>query len=430
LQNRVAAWVRPQTEAREHAGHDHGPGSHHDHAGHDDANSLELSEQARKSIGLEVGKVTLGPYERTVSVPGIVAEQPGRTSIHVTSPFDGIVTKVERSRGEAVAPGEPLFELRLTDEDVVKAQAELLRTIEELDVLAREIKRIEPLADGGLPRKELLARQYEQQKLEGILRAQKQALLLHGASKEQVDQIVQSRMLLRTHSIAAPSSVPGDESSANVVYQIQQLNVEQGKGVTVGETLAVLANPAQLLIEGDAFESDIRQISAAAEQGRTVSAVLNGHAGRTEILRGLPFLHLDSKVDPQSRTFRFYVKLPNTVVRDSRQPGGARYVEWKFKPGQRLQVRVPVEVWKDRIVLPVKAVAQDGVETFVFQENGKHFDRRPVHVEHRDESFVVVANDGAIFPGDTIAMNGAQQLLIALKNKASGGIDPHAGHNH
>jgi hypothetical protein len=43
---------------------------------------------------------------------------------------------------------------------------------------------------------------------------------------------------------------------------------------------------------------------------------------------------------------------------------------------------------------------------------------------------VVVANDGSIFPGDYVALSGAQQMQIALKNKAGGAIDPHAGHNH
>ena len=95
-----------------------------------------------------------------------------------------------------------------------------------------------------------------------------------------------------------------------------------------------------------------------------------------------------------------------------------------------MQLRVPVEQWKDRIVLPVDAVAQEGVETFVFLQNGDHFDRRPVHVEYRDQLWVVVANDGSLFPGDTVALTGAHQMQVALKNKAGGGVDPHAGHNH
>jgi len=420
--------AKPSPEMAERSGHDHGKDAH---AGHDAANSLELSAQARKSIGLQTGPVRLRPYERAISVPGIVVEQPGRTAIHVTAPFAGVVTKVDRTRGEAVTPGQRLFELRVTDEDLVQAQANLLRTVEELDVIRREIERLEPLArEGGTPRKDLLARQYEQQKQEAILRAQKQALLLHGCSQQQVDEIVERRTLLRTQVITAPAAETSGESATPVVYQVQQLNVEQGKGVSVSETLGVLTNPAELLIEGDAFEKDVRQISQAVEQGRTVSVVLERDAGTPEVLQGLKILHLDGKVDPVARTFRFYVRLPNSVVRDTPQPSGARYVEWKFKQGQRMQILVPVEVWNDRIVLPVEAVAQDGVESFVFQENGKHFDRRPVHVEHRDESHVVIANDGAIFPGDTIAMTSAQQLLIALKNKAGGGPDPHAGHSH
>jgi len=43
---------------------------------------------------------------------------------------------------------------------------------------------------------------------------------------------------------------------------------------------------------------------------------------------------------------------------------------------------------------------------------------------------VVIANDGSLFSGDAIALSGAHQMQVALKNKAGGGVDPHAGHNH
>jgi hypothetical protein len=51
-------------------------------------------------------------------------------------------------------------------------------------------------------------------------------------------------------------------------------------------------------------------------------------------------------------------------------------------------------------------------------------------VEFRDQFSAVVANDGSLYPGDEIAMNAAHQLLVALKNKSGGGVDPHAGHSH
>jgi hypothetical protein len=95
-----------------------------------------------------------------------------------------------------------------------------------------------------------------------------------------------------------------------------------------------------------------------------------------------------------------------------------------------MQLQVPIEKLADRIVLPIDAVAQDGAETYVFVPNGDHFDRRPVHVEYRDQTFAAIAQDGALFPGDVVAISSAQQLQLALKNKSGGAIDPHAGHNH
>jgi hypothetical protein len=95
-----------------------------------------------------------------------------------------------------------------------------------------------------------------------------------------------------------------------------------------------------------------------------------------------------------------------------------------------VELRVPVERWENRIVLPVDAVAKDGVETYVFQANGQRFDRRPVHVEHRDRLWAVIANDGSLFAGERVAVSGAEQLQLALKNAQQGGVDPHAGHQH
>ncbi|HWA99342.1 MAG TPA: efflux RND transporter periplasmic adaptor subunit, partial [Pirellulales bacterium] len=129
-------------------------------------------------------------------------------------------------------------------------------------------------------------------------------------------------------------------------------------------------------------------------------------------------------------TLRFFLLLPNHLVRDFKADDGRRFIGWQYKPGQRLQVRLPVEHWTDRIVLPAEAVVQDGAEMFVFREDGKHFDRMPVHVEYRDPQWAVIADDGSLKVGEQIAMAGAAQLQLALKNRSGGAVDPHAGHNH
>ncbi len=213
------------------------------------------------------------------------------------------------------------------------------------------------------------------------------------------------------------------------MVQVQELRVERGQHVTAGESLAILADHSTLLIEGEAFEQDIPQITQAVTKSFPVTALLETKSGTAEKVADLRIAYLANRVDLNSRTLHFYVTLPNRLVRDTETAEGQRFIEWQYKPGQRMQLRVPVEQWTERIVLPTEAVAQDGVENYVFRANGDHFDRQAVRVEYRDPQWVVIANDGS-FPGEKIAFSAAQQLQLALKNKSGGAIDPHAGHTH
>ncbi len=418
-----------ETEEDEH-GHAHGSKAGYDHV-HDEACAIKLSQQARGNIGLRLAKVELRPFERTITVPGIVVERPGWSVLEVTAPMTGIVTKIYPIQGEAVESGRPLFEVRLTHEALLQVQTEFLRTLEELDVTAREVARLEKVtADGAIAGKTLLERKYEQQKQEAALRAQRQVLLLHGLSQEQVDRIVATRTLLQSLTIRAPVRKSAQASEKHPL-QVQQLKVSQGTYVRAGDTLCTLADYGELYIEGRAFEQDIQAINRASTAGCTISAVLGSKStADKETVQGLCILYLDEKVDRESRAFHFYVTLPNRLLREAETPDGRRFAYWQFKPGQRIQVRVPVERWKNRIVLPVEAIAHDGAETYVFEANGDHFDRRPVQVEYRDQDWVVIANDGALKVGTTVAASAAHQMQLALKAKAGGGVDPHAGHNH
>ena len=82
-----------------------------------------------------------------------------------------------------------------------------LQTAEELDVLGREIARLEQVtAAGAVAGKTLLERKYEQQKLQALLRCRQQRLLLHGLSAAQVDGILAKRTLLGEMTIFVPTA--------------------------------------------------------------------------------------------------------------------------------------------------------------------------------------------------------------------------------
>jgi hypothetical protein len=80
--------------------------------------------------------------------------------------------------------------------------------------------------------------------------------------------------------------------------------------------------------------------------------------------------------------------------------------------------------------LPIGALAQDGAEYYVFQQEDGQFARRPVKIEYRDQYSAVIADDGSLTPGKSAIIAGSYQVNLAMKNKAGGAVDPHAGHNH
>jgi hypothetical protein len=185
-----------------------------------------------------------------------------------------------------------------------------------------------------------------------------------------------------------------------------------------------------LYIEGMAFEQDAQALNKAAQQGLPVSARIESSGEETQELNNLRVLYIQNEVERDSRALKFYVSLPNQLSRNDTSRDGHRFIAWRYRPGQRVDVMVPVELWSQRIVLPVEAVVKEGAEWFIFQQNGAQFDRKPVHVEYRDQRWAVIDNDGTLFPGDVVAATGAYQMHLAMKNKAGGGVDPHAGHNH
>ena len=191
----------------------------------------------------------------------------------------------------------------------------------------------------------------------------------------------------------------------------------------------MIADHCELYVEGRAFEDDAARLREAAKQQWDVSASLLVAGKEAGHVDGLKVMFLADRIDPQSRAFRFFLTLPNEIVSE-RTVDNQEFVEWRFKPGQRMELHVPVEQWEEEIVVPVEAIVEEGAEKYVYQQNGDHFDQVPVHIKFRDQTSVVIANDGALFPGDVIAARGAYEMHLTLKNQSGGGVDPHAGHNH
>ena len=84
---------------------------------------------------------------------------------------------------------------------------------------------------------------------------------------------------------------------------------------------------------------------------------------------------------------------------------------------------------RGRFVLPAGAVTNQGAKRIVYIQSGDTFGEQVVTVEYEDHEVTVVADDGAIFEDDPIALSGAFALSLALQSE-SAVVDPHAGHSH
>ena len=460
---------QPPAARDDHDGQNHddhpaalGPPHEHGHEGHVEQASIELSPQAKANLRLTVEPVSVGRFTEYIEVPASVTDWPGRTHVAVTSPLTGVINAIYVSRGELIESGAPLFTLRLTHQDLVNTQQAFLTALGQLDVEQREIERLTSIASSGaIAGKTLITREYERDKLLASIQAAKQSMLLHGLSEAQVSRIERTRELIHEVTIYAPTlhadrslhhdSIQEHQPTAAVAeetrftaftqppptppehveaeFLVTLLAVSRGGAVEAGQMLGQLSDYSQLLIEGHAYQRDADALKEAADSDLPLQAVMESTGEMPEVIKGLKIIYIGNEINRQSRALPFYVALDNEVER-SEQRGPNQYVSWRYKPGQRLTLRVPVAGFDDAIVVPKQAVAEEGPERYVFVENNDHFDRVAVHVLASDSMTVAIANDGQVWPGQSIAINGAHQLQMAMKNQAGGAPDPHAGHSH
>jgi hypothetical protein len=184
-------------------------------------------------------------------------------------------------------------------------------------------------------------------------------------------------------------------------------------------------------VEGWAFKSEAKSLAIAAEKRLPIRAEFaDEHPGDWPPIEPLMIHHLSNQVDPVSRTFSFFLTIDNqgqTFTRD-----GKTFNVWRFRPGQRVRLRIPVEKFftygpdgKKEIppfVLPASAIVREGPEAYVFVQSNNVFKRKPVHVLYEDRTDAVIPNDGkSITEADYIVLNGAAAINRAMKAGAGDG---------
>lgn len=486
-------------EQFEHADHDDDESGHpsemdldthesdvHDHLHEDEGHEEEdheheedhvaLTAQAYANLDLKMGSITRGDYWKTLLVPGRVVEIPGQSNLSIPASVTGVVEQVNLLPGQTLDGVGPLFTIRITDKSLIDAQSRLLELLTRQEVAEQEIARLDPLissgAVSGAKTREL---QYEVKQLKAQESAVKQELRTRGMAETAIEQVVAERQLETLTKVYAPdfSSSSGAAKPADTAehygYSIEDLMVYPGKSVERGEPLCTIAYHSRLYLEGTAFPDDLPVLQKIIELNWKIDVSTHHEEHGEESELSLDLLRVDNHVDEESQTVKFYLELPNEVMH-SRETGGSRFEQWRFRPGQRLHLRLPVEKWTSQLTLPVDAVVVDGPNIFVFVEHHHEEDHHeeeygqdemaevdaedlaishghedehahehdvfielepiPVHMLYRDDRTVVIADDGQLSDHEEIALNNAYKLYLAMKMQAGGGGGHHHHHDH
>ncbi|HIE96889.1 MAG TPA: MchE protein [Planctomycetes bacterium] len=398
---------------------------------------LKLSPQARRNLKLVAKPARPQTYWRTIQVPGSIVDRPGRSDRGVTSPAVGVVSEIHAFPGDTVRPGDRLFTLRLFSEYLQNTQKELFRSTKEAQIAREQLARLSPLADrGGISKSRIIEVENQLLRQEAVIHAHRQDLLTRGLSPQQIANVANGQFVSTVDVVAPPrikergklvtirqaSFQEGAGSDEVFAFEVQELNAGLGQQVQAGQLLITLANHSSLYLEGHAFKREAPFLENAAQNGWKISVEFSEDVPEhwPGLEQSFEIRYLSNSIDEQSRTFDFFIPLVNQSR--SYKNNGETFVVWRFRPGQRVRLHVPVEKLNDVFVLPSAAIVREGPEAYVFQQNGDLFNRIPVQVLHEDRLNIVVANDGSVTPGLYLAQSAAASLNRVLKAQAASGM--------
>lgn len=401
---------------------------------------LELGEQARKNLNLVVKAVRPTDYWRTISIPGVVADRPGISDRGVTSPAVGVVSEIHVFPGDTVRPGQRLVTVRLSSEYLQATQTQLFKASHESILVQNQIDRLgDAAASGAVSGSRLVELKNEQQRQQATIQAAKQELLNRGLTVAQIDSISAGTFVSAIDVVAPPPRADlamlqglvkdpiqtvSYSDGADVTYEVQSLAAELGQTVQAGELIVNLANHQALYIIGHAFKREAGLIEQATQRSTPVQIQFAEDSAELwpSLDQQFQIRHLSNTIDLETRTFDFFVPLQNQSR--TYEKNGSTFLVWRFRPGQRTRIEVPVERFEKVYVLPSEALVREGPEAYVYQQNGDLFNQLSVHIVYEDRLNVVLANDGSISPGFFLAQNSAASLRRVLKAQSASGQQP------
>jgi RND family efflux transporter MFP subunit len=340
-----------------------------------------LAPEAVSRAGITTAPAEEVASQTTIQLPGSVLADAYR-EVKVVPIVGGIVTKIHVELGTTVKRGVPLA--TLFSPELAEAQTKYLSMRAMLAADHQKLRRTQQLVEiGAASRQELEEITATHASHATEVEAARQRLLLIGLSRTHVEDLTTPGQIVSNVTVPAPIAGVITGRSANL-----------GQVVSTGQELFVVTDLSQVWVIGDLYEQDFQTVRVGSE------AALTTPAYPTLTLRGR-LTYIDPRVDPQTRTAKVRVEVPNA--------------EGRLRLGMYVTLTFTTPGRERSVVVPRAAVQTIGERQVVFvpapEEEGK-FLARTVEVGPLRGNRVTIR--GGVHPGEMVVTEGSFFLRAEL----------------
>lgn len=304
-------------------------------------NTITLSNEAIARAGIVVSTAAATLVTARLRIPAVVEPNAYRAVV-VTPITPGRITRVSAELGQSVRRGESLA--HIYSPELVETQSRYLAAKAELAAHERELRRTEKLAEiGSASRQELENVHAEHTAATTAVQSLRSRLVLLGLSSANIDKLVSQSDIVESLSIPAPIDGVITARTANL-----------GLNVDPAMALFTVVDLSTVWLVGDVYERDFSRVPIGSRVIVTTGTYPDV-AGEGKVS------YIDPAINPQTRTARVRVEVPNPAGRLRL----GMYADMEVLTGESTESRVvvpreAVQIAGDRSVVYVADTTQPG----------------------------------------------------------------------